>query len=108
MTSTETKYQRYKTVADFDRGFEVDSAMLADLRAAGDRDSIPFDSTQFARSRKLMADVVIALVARDVYADSGAYNMVINHRDPIFSEALRVINDDKRYCKLLAPAKKEE
>ena len=100
--------KQYKTVADFDRGFEVDSVMLADLRAAGDRDSIPFDSTQFARSRKLMADVVKALVARDVYADSGAYNMVINHRDPIFSEALRVINDDKRYCKLQKKKKKEE
>lgn len=91
----------YKTVADFDRGFSVDSVMLADLCKAGERDSISFDSIQYARSQNLIKAVVKALIARDVYADAGAYNMVINHRDPIFREALRVINDEKRYRELL-------
>lgn len=93
---------RYATVADYDRSFVVDSTMLHDLKLSGMRDSIEFDSVQYVRSKALIADVVKALIARDVYADVSAYNMVINHRDPIFKEALRVINDDARYRELLS------
>ena len=96
--------EKHKNLADFDRDFTVDDAMLANLQAAGTRDSIKFDTIQYQRSRQLIADVVKALIARDVYADTGAYNMVINHRDPIFKQAMEVINDKKRYDSLLAPS----
>ena len=76
--------------------------MLSDLRGRAVKDSIKFDIKQFNRSKGLIEDVVKALIARDVYSDTGAYNMVINHRDPIFREALKVINDDKRYQYLLS------
>lgn len=99
---------QYKTVIDFDNSFSVDSLMLADIQTAGARDSIKFDTVQYERSRLLICDVVKALIARDVYADTGAYNMVINHRDPIYKVALDVINDDERYNSLLAPPVKEE
>lgn len=96
--------EKHKNLADFDRDFTVDDAMLANLQAAGTRDSIKFDTIQYQRSRQLITDVVKALIARDVYADTGAYNMVINHRDPIFKQAMEVINDKKRYDSLLAPS----
>lgn len=98
---------RYATVADYDRSFVVDSTMLHDLKLSGMRDSIEFDSVQYVRSKTLIADVVKALIARDVYADVSAYNMVINHRDPIFKEALRVINDDARYRELLSGSRRK-
>lgn len=98
---------RYATVADYDRSFVVDSTMLHDLKLSGMRDSIEFDSVQYVRSKALIADVVKALIARDVYADVSAYNMVINHRDPIFKEALRVINDDARYRELLSGSRRK-
>ena len=98
---------RYATVADYDRNFVVDSTMLHDLKLSGMRDSIEFDSVQYVRSKALIADVVKALIARDVYADVSAYNMVINHRDPIFKEALRVINDDARYRELLSGSRRK-
>lgn len=97
----------YATVADYDRSFVVDSTMLHDLKLSGMRDSIEFDSVQYVRSKALIADVVKALIARDVYADVSAYNMVINHRDPIFKEALRVINDDARYRELLSGSRRK-
>lgn len=93
---------KYNTVQDFDGRFTVDSLMLSDLRGRAEKDSIKFDIKQFNRSKGLIEDVVKALIARDVYSDTGAYNMVINHRDPIFREALKVINDDKRYQYLLS------
>ena len=93
---------KYNTVQDFDGRFTVDSLMLSDLRGRAEKDSIKFDIKQFNRSKGLIEDVVKALIARDVYSDTGAYNMVINHRDPIFREALKVINDDKRYRYLLS------
>ena len=98
---------RYATVADYDRSFVVDSTMLHDLKLSGMRDSIEFDSVQYVRSKALIADVVKALIARDVYADVSAYNMVINHRDPIFKEALRVINDDALYRELLSGSRRK-
>lgn len=98
---------KYKTVADFDRKFSVDTLMLADLKSIADKDSIKYDAEQYARSQGLIQDVIKALIARDVYADTGAYNMVINHRDPIFTEALKVINDDKRYRDLLSTSLKK-
>ena len=98
---------RYATVADYDRSFVVDSTMLHDLKLSGMRDSIEFDSVQYVRSKALIAYVVKALIARDVYADVSAYNMVINHRDPIFKEALRVINDDARYRELLSGSRRK-
>ena len=98
---------RYATVADYDRSFVVNSTMLHDLKLSGMRDSIEFDSVQYVRSKALIADVVKALIARDVYADVSAYNMVINHRDPIFKEALRVINDDARYRELLSGSRRK-
>lgn len=98
---------RYATVADYDRSFVVDSTMLHDLKLSGMRDSIEIDSVQYVRSKALIADVVKALIARDVYADVSAYNMVINHRDPIFKEALRVINDDARYRELLSGSRRK-
>lgn len=98
---------RYATVVDYDRSFVVDSTMLHDLKLSGMRDSIEFDSVQYVRSKALIADVVKALIARDVYADVSAYNMVINHRDPIFKEALRVINDDARYRELLSGSRRK-
>ena len=98
---------RYATVADYDRSFVVDSTMLHDLKLSGMRDSIEIDSVQYVRSKALIADVVKALIARDVYADVSAYNMVINHRDPIFKKALRVINDDARYRELLSGSRRK-
>ncbi len=98
---------RYATVADYDRSFVVDSTMLHDLKLSGMRDSIEFDSVQYVRSKALIADVVKALIARDVYADVSAYNMVINPRDPIFKEALRVINDDARYREFLSGSRRK-
>ena len=95
--------RNYETVADFDQRFTIDASMMAEIKDAGIRDSVKFDSLQYANSEQLIKDITKALIARDVYSDPGAYMLVINHHDDIFLEALKIINDDRRYRALLAP-----
>ena len=42
-----------------------------------------------------------ALIARDAFGDSGAYNVIINHRNPDVKVAYEVLNDRERYDRLL-------
>ena len=95
--------KKYKTVADFDQHFTIDNSIMSALRDAGMRDSVKFDSLQYANSEPLIKDITKALIARDVYSDPGAYMLVINHHDDIFLEAMKIINDDRRFRSLLAP-----
>ena len=79
--------------------------MLKQLTEAGERDSVKFNEEQFNVSREMLRTVVKALVARDIY-DMEAYFRIVNRRNNIFTEALRVINDDKLYKSLLSGEKK--
>lgn len=92
----------YPTVHDFDKGFTVDDAMLRDLIAAGERDSIKYVDDQFQRSKNVITTGVKALIARDVFSDTSAYYVVANHNNDLVKEALAIINDDQRYKQILS------
>ena len=53
----------------------------------------------------MLRTVVKALVARDIY-DMEAYFRIVNRRNHIFTDARRVINDDKPYNSMLSGEKK--
>ena len=93
--------KQWKTVEDFDRGFEVTDEMIADLCRLGVTDSVKINEEELARSRELLRNVAKALIARDAYTDQAAFYVVNNHRNPIFRRALEIINDDKQYLNLL-------
>ena len=91
---------QYKKVYDFDRQFEINDKMLQELKKLGDADSVKYDEEQAARSQKLIAQQLKALIARDLF-DTGAYFMVMNPSDPTFIKALEIINNNEEYDKLL-------
>ncbi|HAP50603.1 MAG TPA: peptidase S41 [Porphyromonadaceae bacterium] len=93
--------QQYATVADFDHGFDFTPADMKDFIAAGERDSVHYDEQKFRTSEPLLRIMMKGLVARDVYADKSAYNIVVNHRNPDLKMALDIINDPTRYRSLL-------
>ncbi len=93
--------KRWKTVADFDKGFNVSDDMIADLCRLGEADSVKINEEELEKSRELLRNVTKALIARDVYTDPAAFYVVNNHRNPIFLRALEIINDDKEYAKKL-------
>ena len=69
--------------------------------AMGEKDSVKYDAKDYKTSERLFKTVLKGLIARDVFADPGAYTIIINHRNNDVQEALRVINDDKLYNSLL-------
>lgn len=103
-TRKELKAQ-YPSVDKFEKDFVVSDDLLKQLTAAGERDSVKFNEEQFDVSREMLRTIVKALVARDVY-NMEAYFRIVNRRNNIFTEALRVINDDKLYKSLLSGDKK--
>ena len=93
--------KQFKTVKDFDRGFEVSDEMMRDLIAMGENDSIKYDEEKFRTSQQLLKAIAKGLIARDVYGDSGAYSIIINHRNHDVQAAYDVLNDRERYDRLL-------
>lgn len=93
--------ERFPDADAFIAGFAVGDEMLAGLVEAGKEEKIDFDEKQFAESKELLRDIVKALVANDLFGN-GAYFQVMNRRNDIFKEALRVINDDRLYKSILS------
>lgn len=91
----------YKDVYDFDNRFSLTDANMKDFIAMGEKDSVKYNEKDYKTSERLFKTVLKGLVARDVFADPGAYTIIINHRNNDVQEALRVINDDKLYNSLL-------
>ncbi|MBR0024838.1 MAG: S41 family peptidase [Muribaculaceae bacterium] len=91
----------YKDVYDFDKRFSLTDADMKNFIAMGEKDSVKYNEKDYKISERLFKTVLKGLVARDVFADPGAYTIIINHRNNDVQEALRVINDDKLYNSLL-------
>ena len=74
--------------------------MMQELISLAENDKIKFDEAQYNRSKPLIMLQIKALIARDLY-DMGEYFQVINDDNPSFQEALRIINDEERYNKVI-------
>ncbi len=91
----------YEDVHDFDKRFSLTDADLKAFIAMGEKDSVKYNEKDYKTSERLFKTVLKGLIARDVFADPGAYTIIINHRNTDVQEALRVINDDKLFNSLL-------
>ncbi len=92
---------KYKDVFDFDKRFSLTDADIKSFIAMGEKDKVKYNDKDYKTSQRLFKSVIKGLIARDVFADPGAYTIVINHRNNDVQEALRVINDDNLYNSLL-------
>ena len=91
----------YTDVHDFDRRFSLTEDDMKNFIAMGKGEKVTYNDEQYKISENLFKTVLKGLIARDVFADPGAYTIIINHRNKDVQEALRVINDDKLYNTLL-------
>ncbi len=94
----------YKTDDDFVKGFDVTPEMLSKLYDMATAEGVEYDAEQARTSTPLFSMIIKALIGRDTY-DNSTYFKVYNLHDPIFNEALRLINS-KEYDDLLSPPKK--
>ena len=93
--------REYPDVDAFIAKFSVDSAMIGDIVKLGVADSVKLDSVQLERSRPMIETIVKGIIARDLF-DTSAYFRVVNPQlSPVYREALGLINDERRYNRLL-------
>ena len=93
--------REYPDVDAFIAKFNVDSAMIEDIVKLGVADSVKLDSAQLERSRPMIETIVKGVIARDLF-DTSAYFRVVNPQlSPVYREALGLINDERRYNRLL-------
>lgn len=93
--------REYPDVDAFIAKFNVDSAMMNDIVQLGVADSVKLDSAQLERSRPMIEIIVKGIIARDLF-DTSAYFRVVNPQlSPVYREALGLINDERRYNRLL-------
>lgn len=98
--------RRYKSFADFSRGFEIDGAAIEELKATGEKNGVSFDQAQYDVSAPEIKRIMKALVARDLW-DMNEYFMVINEDDFAILRALEVLNTPGLYDQLLGFRKEE-
>ncbi len=105
----EEKYLDNKKILDqnngfdaFNKEFEVTDKMLDDLVNFAEEKKLTLNQEEFKISEKQIRINVKALISRDIW-DSNEFFQIINQLDPIFLEAVKVIEDDKLYESKLVP-----
>ena len=84
--------EQYKKFDTFNNKFEIDEQMLADIRAAADKEKIEFNEEQYNKSLPLIKTQLKALIARDLW-DMNEYFQVINTTNNSVQQALKVLNE---------------
>lgn len=91
--------RQYRNDDQFVAGFRVTDAMLREIVDRGEAEGVKFDQEGYDRSRTMLSMLVKGLIGRDIY-ESQTYDKVYNPHDPIFVEALRIIESEE-YDELL-------
>ena len=94
MTKTYSKFSRYKNE------FVVPEDLLQELIELGKSEDVEFNEEEYSRSKPMIALQIKALIARDLY-DMTEYFQIVNDDNSSFKEALRIINDEAAYNKIL-------
>lgn len=92
--------KNYRDEDSYYTHFNIDQDIIDGLTDMAREEGIKDNPEQLERSLPIIKGVLKGLIARDTYED-GNYMRAVNHLDPIFVEAMRIINDKKQYDKLL-------
>ena len=91
----------YPNVEKFDQFFSLSDDDMQAFIAAGEKEKVAFNEDQYATSKEVFKCYLKGLIARDLYTEDNAFNIIVNHRNRDLQEALRLINDTSRYQSLL-------
>lgn len=94
-------HNQFPTEQKFIDNFKVTDAMMADVVAMGVADSVKFNQEGYDRSRSTMESVIKGIIGRDLFNTSTYFKVTNPTLNPIYREALQLINDDERYGRLL-------
>ena len=91
----------YPNVEKFDQFFSLSDDDMQAFIAAGEKEKVAFNEEQYATSKEVFKCYLKGLIARDLYTEDNAFNIIVNHRNRDLQEALRLISDTSRYQSLL-------
>lgn len=86
--------RKYKNDDKFVQDFQVDESMLQEIIKRGEDLGVKFNEEEYERSKEILAAIVKGLIGRDIF-ENQTYDKVYNPYDPIFVEALRIIESDE-------------
>ncbi|MDE5900500.1 MAG: S41 family peptidase [Muribaculaceae bacterium] len=95
-----TLKKEYKNEDAFIDRFAVTDRMIDEFVALGQKLGVEADAGQLAECRPFLDLVIKGLVGRDLFTAS-TYSRVVNPINPVYREALKLINDTERYEALL-------
>lgn len=89
----------YPTEEDFHHDFRVNDAIIDGLVKAGESEGVPLNEEGLKISRPVLEAVIKGLIVRDVY--DGVYGRATNTLNPVFNQAVDIINNPAEYKRLL-------
>lgn len=95
---------RYKNVDRFIADYTVPQSLMDEIVEKGKAEGVEYNAEQYALSRDYMMTIVKGLIARDIW-DMAAYYRVVNSLNPVYLEAVRVINSPTEYNAILSGSK---
>lgn len=75
--------------------------MMGEFVAQGEKDGVPVNDNELARSRTLIAAIIKGIIGRDLFDTSTYFRIVNPLLNPIYREALEIINSPEEYEKYL-------
>ena len=96
--------KEYKKFSKYNEEFEVGEEILQDMKSMAEKEKIEFKEEEYNKSLALIKLQIKALIARDLY-DMNEYFQIINNASDSYNEALKIINDDEIYNKILGRGK---
>ena len=101
-----TRYSDYhrdivaKGLVNYKEKFVVTDEIMNELKKMAEDAKITFKEEEYNRSLPLIQLQIKALIARDLY-DMTEYFYIINDVNDSYQEALRILNDEERYHKIV-------
>ena len=90
----------YPKFEKYNNQFEVDAAMIEDLKNVAESKDVKWDDEQFERSETWIKLRIKAMIAQDVW-DIDKFYQVVATDDKAIQKAVEIINSKKEYDKLL-------
>ncbi len=92
--------KQYKNEDAFISRFQITEPMIEDFVKLAESLGVEPDPEQLAECRSFLDKIIIGLIGRDLFNPS-TYSRVVNPINPVYREALQLINDPARYDSLL-------
>jgi carboxyl-terminal processing protease len=91
---------QYRTFDDFKKRFELPETDIQAFIKKGEDAGVKYDEAQYRKSESEILLVLKALLANNIW-NTNEYFRIINEKDNVIAEALKVISDRDRYNKIL-------